>query len=71
MQINRMQFTRSTTDDCNVGRSDRGEYVEKVLRHEGDQLRQFYATVPGPLRVGIEAPGSMHWFLELLAELGD
>ena len=47
-----------------------GEYVEKVLRHAGDQVRQFYATVPGPVRVGIEATGSMHWFLQLLAELG-
>ena len=47
-----------------------GEYVEKVLQHAGDQMRQFYATVPGPVRVGIEATGSMHWFLQLLAELG-
>ena len=47
-----------------------GEYVEKVLRHEGDQVRQFYAAVPGPVRVGIEATGTMQWFLELMAELG-
>ena len=47
-----------------------GEIIEKTLRHEGDSVREFYSTLPGPTRVGIEATGSMHWFLELMEELG-
>ncbi len=47
-----------------------GEVEEHVLAHEGDQVREFYAGLPGPVRVGIEATGSMPWFLELMDELG-
>ena len=47
-----------------------GEIVEKTLRHEGDAVREFYSTLAGPTRVGIEATGSMQWFLELMEELG-
>jgi transposase len=47
-----------------------GEVVEKTLQHEGDSVREFYSTLPGPTRVGIEATGSMQWFLELREELG-
>jgi len=47
-----------------------GEIVEKTLRHEGDSVREFYSTLPRPTRVGIEATGSMQWFLELMEELG-
>jgi transposase len=47
-----------------------GEIVEKTLRHEGDSVREFYSTLAGPTRVGIEATGSMQWFLELMEELG-
>ena len=47
-----------------------GEVVEKTLRHEGDSVREFYSTLAGPTRVGIEATGSMQWFLELMEELG-
>jgi transposase len=50
--------------------ADTGEVEEHVLEHEGDQVRQFYAGLPGPVRVGIEATGSMPWFLELMDELG-
>jgi transposase len=46
-----------------------GEIVEKTLRHEGDSVREFYSTLAGPIRVGIEATGSMQWFLELMEEL--
>jgi hypothetical protein len=41
-----------------------GEIVEKTLRHEGDSVRELYSTLAGPIRVGIEATGSMQWFLE-------
>ncbi|HEV2728601.1 MAG TPA: IS110 family transposase [Terriglobales bacterium] len=44
--------------------------VEKTLKHEGDEVREFYSALPHPVQVGIEASGSMYWFLELLGELG-
>jgi hypothetical protein len=47
-----------------------GEIVEKTLQHEGDSVREFYSTLAGPTRVGIEASGSIQWFLELMVELG-
>jgi transposase len=47
-----------------------GEIVEKTLQHEGDSVRELYSTLPRPTRVGIEATGSMQWFLELMEELG-
>ncbi len=50
--------------------TETGEVVEKTLEHEGEKVREFYAALPGPARVGIEATGSMHWFLKLMEELG-
>jgi transposase len=50
--------------------SETGELVEKTLQHHGDEVRKFYSALPGQVLVGIEARGSMHWFLELLEELG-
>src|SRR6058998_1179785 len=47
-----------------------GEVVEKVLVHEASNVRNFYSTLSGPVRVGIEATGSMQWFLNLMEELG-
>lgn len=49
--------------------TDTGEMVEKTIPHEGDQVREFYAALPRPVRVGIEATGSMQWFLQLMEEL--
>lgn len=46
-----------------------GELVEKELQHEGEQVREFYSGLPKPVLVGIEATGSMHWFLRLLEDL--
>jgi transposase len=46
------------------------ELVEKTLKHEGEEVREFYSALPHPVQVGIEATGSMYWFLELLEELG-
>ncbi len=40
-----------------------GEVVNRTLTHEGNGVREFYSTLPGPVRVGIEATGSMKWFL--------
>jgi transposase len=50
--------------------TETGEMTEKVLKHEGDAVRIFYASLEGEVMVGIEATGSMQWFLELLEELG-
>jgi transposase len=49
--------------------TDTGELVEKTLEHDGEKVREFYAALPGPVLVGIEATGSMHWFLKLMEEL--
>jgi len=32
-------------------------------------VREFYSALSRPVLVGIEATGSMHWFLRLLEEL--
>src|ERR1700721_1756993 len=47
-----------------------GEVVHKTLSHEGESVREFYSTLPSPVRVGIEATGSMKWFVNLMEELG-
>ncbi len=48
-----------------------GECWEKSLGHENkEEVRAFYAGLPGPVRVGIEASGQSQWFERLLAELG-
>jgi transposase len=49
--------------------TETGEFTEKTLSHEGNAVREFYGAVEGPVVVGIEATGSMQWFLELLEEL--
>jgi transposase len=48
--------------------TDTGESIERTLAHEGSVVREFYAGLEGPVVVGIEATGSMQWFLELLNE---
>src|SRR3981081_411515 len=47
-----------------------GEVVEVTLKHEGDNVREFYSSLPRPVRVGIEATGSLERFLNLMEELG-
>jgi transposase len=45
--------------------------MEKSLAHENkEEVRAFYAGLPGPARVGVEASGQSQWFERLLAELG-
>lgn len=46
-----------------------GETTEATLKHEGDTVRDFYTALPRPVIVGIEATGSMGWFLMLLEDL--
>src|ERR1700732_1562089 len=47
-----------------------GEVVKMTLTHEGNNVREFYSMLPRPVRVGIEATGSMMWFVNLMEELG-
>ncbi len=47
-----------------------GEMVNLTLRHEGNEVREFYSQLPRTVLVGIEATGSMQWFLNLMDELG-
>ena len=47
-----------------------GEVATLTLPHEGNQVREFYLRLPRPVLVGIEAGGSMPWFLNLMEELG-
>ena len=47
-----------------------GEVVNLTLTHEENNVREFYATLPRPVSVGIEATGSMQWFVNLMEELG-
>jgi transposase len=47
-----------------------GELMERRLDHESGEAQSFYRHLQGPVRVGIEATGPIHWFERLLAELG-
>jgi len=47
-----------------------GEVVSMTLKHEGNNVREFYSSLPRPVRVGIEATGSMQWFVNIMEELG-
>ena len=50
--------------------TETGEVVSMTLKHEGNNVREFYSSLPRPVRVGIEATGSMQWFVNLMEELG-
>ena len=50
--------------------AETGEVEEHVLGHEGEEVREFYSGLPGPVRVGIEASCATQWFLQLMEELG-
>jgi hypothetical protein len=50
--------------------TETGEIVNLTLMHEGNEVREFYSELPRPVLVGIEATGSIHWFLNLMEELG-
>lgn len=47
-----------------------GEIVERRLEHETGEARAFYAGLPGPARVGMEATGYSRWFERMLEEQG-
>src|ERR1700683_1131987 len=50
--------------------TETGELVKMTLQHEGNNVREFYSALPRPVCVGIEATGSMQWFVNLMEELG-
>ena len=50
--------------------TETGEFSEKTLEHQGEAVQEFYSGLQGAVVVGIEATGSMQWFLELLEESG-
>ncbi len=46
------------------------EVVRRRLEHENGEARAFYASLQGPVRVGIEATGYTQWFEQMLGEMG-
>jgi transposase len=47
-----------------------GEVIERRLQHEDGEARAFYAALPPPARVGMQATGHAQWFERMLAEQG-
>jgi transposase len=47
-----------------------GEILQRRLEHTEDEARKFYAALPGPVLVGIEATGYSQWFERMLHQLG-
>jgi len=47
-----------------------GELVERRLEHETGEAEKFYASLPGPARVGVEATIGAQWFENVLSRYG-
>jgi transposase len=47
-----------------------GEITEHQFSHEGNAVEEFYATLAGPVTVGIESTGYSVWFHTLMQRLG-
>lgn len=47
-----------------------GEIVERRLEHETGEAEKFYASLPGPARVGVEATIGAQWFERVLSRHG-
>ncbi len=47
-----------------------GQVEQKRLEHSGEAVRNYYASLPKPVRVGIESTGYSLWFDQLLHSLG-
>ena len=50
--------------------TETGEAVNLTVKHEDNEVREFYSQLPHPVLVGVEATGSMQWFQNLMDELG-
>ena len=46
-----------------------GEVVKATLKHACDNVREFYANLSRPVRVAIEATGSIQCIVNLMEEL--
>ena len=51
--------------------TETGEVVNRTLMHEGNEVREFYAQLPQPVLVGIEAIGPMQWFFGSAGAVGN
>jgi len=50
--------------------TETGETAERKLEHSSGEARAFYASLPVPALMGVEATGNCQWFLDLMAEFG-
>jgi transposase len=50
--------------------SDTGELVERKLKHGDGEAERFYAGLPEPALIGVEACGNSQWFLDMVGRLG-
>lgn len=50
--------------------TETGEMQERKLMHGDGEAERFYRQLHGPVRVGMEATGNCHWFVDLLTEMG-
>ena len=50
--------------------TETGETAEQKLVHSAGELQRFYAKLPAPALIGLEATGNCHWLLDLLRDLG-
>ena len=48
-----------------------GKMLNRRLEHGTGEAQQFYAALPAPARIGMEATGRTHWFEWMLAEQAD
>jgi hypothetical protein len=47
-----------------------GEVIERPLEHENGEAKKFYATLPSPARVGMEATFDAQWFERIITNSG-
>lgn len=50
--------------------TETGESVERRVEHASGEAQAFYAALPTPARIGIEATGYARWFERMLREQG-
>jgi hypothetical protein len=50
--------------------TETGEISTRRLEHENGEARAFYAGLPKPVLIGIEATGYTPWFEGMVAERG-
>ena len=48
-----------------------GKILNRRLDHGTGEAQQFYAALPAPARIGMEATGQTHWFERMLADQGN